>query len=58
MDRSSRAASIAMISITPCVSLRCNDPDVARDAFGVVCNCVGAWEDEYSEERGEDALTF
>lgn len=47
-----------MISITPCVSLRCNDPDVARDAFGVVCNCVGAWEDEYSEERGEDALTF
>lgn len=34
------------------------DRDLARDAFGVVCNCVGAWEDEYTEDHGEDALTF
>jgi hypothetical protein len=33
-------------------------PDLARDAFGVVMNCIGAWEDDYTEEHGEDALTF
>lgn len=38
--------------------LALRDRDVARDAFGVVCNCVGAWEDEFTEEHGEDALTF
>lgn len=38
--------------------LALRDPDLARDAFGVVCNCVGAWEDEYTEEHGEDALTL
>jgi hypothetical protein len=32
--------------------------DLARDAFGVVVNCAGAWEDEYTEEHGEDALSF
>ena len=34
------------------------DRDLAPDAFGVVCNCAGAWEDEYTEEHGENALTF
>ena len=34
------------------------DRALARDAFGVVMNCLGAWEDEYTEEHGEDALTF
>jgi hypothetical protein len=38
--------------------LALRDQDVARDAFGVVCNCLGAWEDEYTEEQGQDALTF
>jgi hypothetical protein len=38
--------------------LALHDRDLARDAFGVVVNCVGAWEDEYTEEHGEDALTF
>ena len=38
--------------------LALRDRDLARDAFGVVCNCVGAWEDEYTEEHGEDALGF
>ncbi len=34
------------------------DRGLARDAFGVICNCLGSWEDEYTEEAGEDALTF
>ena len=38
--------------------LALRDQDVARDAFGVICNCAGAWEDEYTEEYGEDALAF
>jgi hypothetical protein len=38
--------------------LALGDPDLARDAFNVVANCAGAWEDEYTEEHGEDALTF
>ena len=38
--------------------LALSDRDLARDAFGVVMNCLGAWEDEYTEEHGEDALTF
>ena len=24
----------------------------------VVCNGIGSWEDEYTEEQGEDALAF
>ena len=38
--------------------LALHDRDLARDAFGVVVNCVGAWEDKYAEEHGEEALTF
>ena len=38
--------------------LALREPDLARDAFGVVCNRVGAWEDDYTEEHGQDALTF
>ncbi len=38
--------------------LALRDRELARDAFGVVMNCMGAWEDEYTEERGEEALTF
>ena len=33
-------------------------PDLARVAFGVVMNCMGSWEDEYTEDHGEDALPF
>jgi hypothetical protein len=43
------------------VSLRelaMRDRDLAREAFAVVMNCAGAWEDEYTEEHGEDALRF
>jgi hypothetical protein len=39
-------------------ALAVSDRDLARDAFGVVMNCAGAWEDEYTEEHGEHALTF
>ena len=39
-------------------ALALSDPDLARIVFGVVMNCAGAWEDEYTEEHGEDALTF
>jgi hypothetical protein len=38
--------------------LALNHPQLARDAFHVVVNCPGAWEDEYTEEHGDDALTF
>lgn len=38
--------------------LALSDRGVARDAFGVICNCSGAWEDEYTEEQGETPLTF
>ena len=38
--------------------LALRDRDLARDAFGVVMNCAGAWEDEYTEEHGADALPF
>lgn len=38
--------------------LALRDRELAHDAFGVVCNCAGAWEDEYTEEHGEDALPF
>jgi hypothetical protein len=38
--------------------LALRDRALARDAFGVVRNCAGAWEDEYTEEHGEDALAF
>jgi hypothetical protein len=38
--------------------LALRDRALARDAFGVICNCAGAWEDEYTEEHGEDALAF
>lgn len=38
--------------------LALRERSLGRDAFGVVCNCAGAWEDEYTEEHGEDALTF
>jgi hypothetical protein len=38
--------------------LALRDRALARDAFGVICNCVGAWEDEYTEEHGQDALAF
>ncbi len=39
-------------------ALALSDPDLAGVAFGVVMNCLGAWEDEYTEEHGADALTF
>jgi hypothetical protein len=39
-------------------ALALHDRELARDAFGVVVNCAGAWEDEYTEEHGQDALTF
>lgn len=39
-------------------NLALHDRDLARDAFGVVVNCLGAWEDEYTEGHGEDALPF
>ena len=38
--------------------LALGDRELARDAFGVVMNCTGSWEDEYTEWHGEDALTF
>lgn len=38
--------------------LALDDRDLAPDAFAVVCNCPGAWEDEYTEDNGEDALTL
>ena len=38
--------------------LALQDRELARVAFGVVMNCAGAWEDEYTEEHGEDALAF
>jgi hypothetical protein len=38
--------------------LALRDRELARDAFGVVMNCSGSWEDEYTEEHGADALTF
>jgi len=38
--------------------LAMGDRDLAPDAFGVVINCLGAWEDEYTEEHGVAALTF
>lgn len=38
--------------------LALSDRSLADDCFGVLCNCLGAWEDEYTEEHGEDALTF
>jgi len=38
--------------------LALSDGDLARDAFGVVVNCMGSWEDEYTEIHGEDALAF
>lgn len=38
--------------------LALDDRALALDAFGVVMNCLGAWEDEYTEEHGEDALAF
>jgi len=38
--------------------LAVRDRDLAHDAFGVVCNCASAWEDDYTEEHGENALTF
>jgi hypothetical protein len=38
--------------------LAITDPDLAEDAFGVVVNCAGSWEDEYTEHHGEDALSF
>jgi hypothetical protein len=38
--------------------LALSDRALALDAFGVVMNCVGAWEDEYTEEHGEEALDF
>ena len=38
--------------------LALDDRALAKDAFGVVINCPGSWEDEYTEEHGEAALTF
>jgi hypothetical protein len=38
--------------------LALSDRALACDAFGVVMNCAGAWEDEYTEEHGEAALDF
>jgi hypothetical protein len=38
--------------------LAMRERDLAHDAFAVVMNCEGAWEDEYTEENGEDALPF
>jgi hypothetical protein len=38
--------------------LAMEDRTLAPDAFGVVMNCEGAWEDDYTEEHGEAALTF
>ena len=38
--------------------LALGDRELARDAFSVVVNCMGAWEDECTETHGEDALTF
>ncbi len=34
------------------------DRELARTAFGVVMNCMGSWEDEYTEIHGADALSF
>ena len=31
--------------------LALRDRALARDAFGVICNCAGAWEDEYTDEH-------
>lgn len=38
--------------------LALRDSALAGDAFGVVCNCIGAWEDEYTDDPGEHELTF
>jgi len=38
--------------------LAIDDRELAPDAFGVIINCLGAWEDEYTEEHGEAALPF
>jgi hypothetical protein len=38
--------------------LALRDRALAHDAFGVVVNCAGSWEDDYTEEHGQDALTF
>ncbi len=38
--------------------LALGDQDWAHDAFDVVMNCAGSWEDEYTEEHGEAALSF
>jgi hypothetical protein len=38
--------------------LALRDRALAHDAFRVICNCVGAWEDECTEEYGADALAF
>jgi hypothetical protein len=38
--------------------LALSDRDLARDAFAVVVNWMGSWEDEYTEIHGEDALAF
>jgi hypothetical protein len=33
------------------VALRASDWSLARDAFGVICNCAGAWEDDSPRSR-------
>jgi|1186.fasta_scaffold179079_3 hypothetical protein len=38
--------------------LALSDRALARDAFAVVVNCMGSWEDEYTEIHDDDALTF
>ena len=39
-------------------ALALRDRELARVAFSVVMNCMGAWEDEYTEIQGVDALEF
>lgn len=38
--------------------LALRDRALAHDAFGVICNCAGSWEDDYTEEQGVGAITF
>lgn len=54
-----RAAGTAAESLHAALrELALRDRDLARDAFAVVVNCPGSWEDEYTEEHGEGALAF
>lgn len=54
-----RAAGLARSDMHAALrEIALNDRSVAHDAFGVLMNCAGAWEDDYTEEHGENALAF